>query len=186
MYNESITKSISVGEMMHLREQCKNNTEIAAICGCHRATVYKMIGKQPAGIRKPYKPRNTLKDLTKLEERPVDEMPHESFAARLERAWQVKAPVVLDKQPEAVEAVERSQADIAREAHQAAMAKIKVNDAVVRVDRIPELTAVFGSLAVQAWLRVSLYDMGIPESKPMTREELLSALKTLTERGEIA
>ena len=185
MYNESITKSISVSEMMHLREQGKSNTEIAAICGCHKATVCKMIGKQPADIRKPYKPRGSMKDLPKLEERPVDEMPHESFAARLERTWQVKAPGASVKEPEAVEVVERPLADIAREAHQAVMAEIKAKDA--DSNRIPELTAVFGSLAVQAWLRVSLYDMGIPDSKPMTREELLSALKALAERGgEIA
>lgn len=48
---------------------------------------------------------------------------------------------------------------------------------------IPELIAVFGQDAVIAWLKVSLYDMGIPDCRPMNRQKMLEALKNMNAGG---
>ena len=162
MYHASITKSISVSEMMHLREQGKSNAEIADICGCLRVTVYNMIGKQPAGIRKPYKPRSPVKSLPKLEEKqtPV----HVPFAERCEQAWQVKSPeagekarAVLDEVRTPDEGVE-APVDSKPVGH-AAEAPVDVPDGECRmVIDLAALRLVFGDEAVRGYLKISAWE----------------------------
>jgi hypothetical protein len=48
---------------------------------------------------------------------------------------------------------------------------------------IHELIAIFGSEAVITWLRVSLYDMGIPDCRPMNRQKMLETLKNMNAGG---
>lgn len=73
-------------------------------------------------------------------------------------------------------------ADLAREAHEKKMAEIKQG---VTDDRshVPELIAMFGPDAVTAWLKVSLYDMGIPDCRPMNRQKMLETLKIMNAGG---
>ena len=161
MYHASITKSISVSEMMHLREQGKSNAEIADICGCHKATVYNMIGKQPAGIRKPYKPRSPVKSLPKLEEKqtPV----HVPFAERCEQAWQVKSPEAGDKamavldESKPVESVEVPVES--KPVGRAAETPVDVPDGECRVSiDLATLRLVFGDEAVRGYLKISAWE----------------------------
>ena len=42
----------------------------------------------------------------------------------------------------------------------------------------------FGPDAVTAWLKVSLYNMGIPDCRPMSRKKMLEMLKIMNAGGE--
>ena len=81
-----------------------------------------------------------------------------------------------------VEDIEKSTADVAREAHKRNLPKMATADTEDRT-HIPELIAVFGQDAVIAWLKVSLYDMGIPDCRPMNRQKMLETLKNMNAGG---
>ncbi len=49
----SMVSQVSCNEMLHMRGEGLSNREIAEHLDCSTATVYKMIGKQPKGIRAP-------------------------------------------------------------------------------------------------------------------------------------
>lgn len=75
----SIMHEVSISELMHLRDQRLSNREIAEKLDCSVETVYRLIGKQPPGIRAP---RRTKKPLPA---RPEPVVEHESFAQRLKK-----------------------------------------------------------------------------------------------------
>ena len=68
----SIIHDVSCSELMHLRGQGLSNREIAEKLDCSKQTVYRLIGKQPEGIRAPRR--------TKDKPMPVV---HETFTERL-------------------------------------------------------------------------------------------------------
>lgn len=50
-----LSKSVSVAELMHMREvDHLSNRDISKRLGISIRTVYRYIGNQPAGLRKPY------------------------------------------------------------------------------------------------------------------------------------
>ena len=72
----TVMRDVSVSEMLHMREvQHMSNREIAEKLDCSKATVYKMIGAQPEGIRAPRR--------TKDKSIMVQSVVHEPFTARL-------------------------------------------------------------------------------------------------------
>lgn len=56
-------------------------------------------------------------------------------------------------------------------------------DGAAEHNRIHELIAVFGEQAVATWLKVSLYDMRIPDCRPMSRQKMLEMLKNMNAGG---
>ena len=76
----------------------------------------------------------------------------------------------------------RAPADLAREAHERKLAEMATADTEDRT-HIPELIAMFGTDAVTAWLKVSLYNMGIPDCRPMSRKKMLEMLKIMNAGG---
>lgn len=200
-----LSKSISVAELMHLREvEGLSNGEIAEKIGCHINTVIKYIGKHPDGKRKKRKvrakePPKTLSDFEAMKYERA-----KSFKERLEESYKRPVPVGTVKIPETVredierklengvaiqqpiripaEEKPRTLADFAREAHERKMAEM---NAVGTEDRthIHELVAVFGAEAVTTWLKVSLYNMSIPYCRPMTRQKMLEMLKNMNAGG---
>lgn len=76
----------------------------------------------------------------------------------------------------------RNLAVLAREANERKMAERATADAEDRT-HIPELIAMFGPDAVTAWLKVSLYNMGIPDCRPMSRKKMLEMLKIMNAGG---
>lgn len=214
MNKPSILKSVSISEMLHMREMGLSNAEIADKIGCSYATVNRHIGKAPfvkPGCGRKKKESDTL-GLPPVGDQALPEMPRKSFAERLEESYSkhckdngltnsletaekftmlkgdIPPEVVVENVEEnsivriPAEEDPRTLADFAREAHERKMAEMK---AVGTEDRthIPELIAMFGAEAVTAWLKVSLYDMGIPDCRPMTRQKMLETLKIMNAGG---
>lgn len=206
MSKPSILKSVSISEMLHLREQGLTNGQIADKIGCSQATVIRHIGKAP--FRKSREDNRKAKPLPPVGDMPIIEIPHKSFAERLAESYKKPVPVGTVEIPEKtqedinkkVEAPVRevadpsilpkpyvisdgskplTLADIARKAHQNAIAET----AKPAEDHIPELIAMFGHDAVTTWLKVSLYNMGIPDCRPMNRQKMLEMLKIMNAGG---
>jgi hypothetical protein len=209
MNKPSILKSVSISEMLHMREMGLSNAEIADKVGCSYITVNRHIGRAPfvkPGRGRKKKENDTL-GLPPVGNNPLPEMPHKSFAQRLEESYKKAVPVGTVKVPEEVrEDIERklendvvtqqpllipadekpcTLADLAREAHERKMAEMSAVGTEERT-HIPELIAVFGTEAVTTWLKVSLYDMGIPDCRPMSRQKMLEMLKNMNAGGETA
>lgn len=206
MNKPSILKSVSISEMLHMREMGLSNAEIADKIGCSYMTVTRHLGKAP--FVKPGRGRKKKESdalgLPPVGNKPVPEMPRKSFAERLEESYNkavsvgtVKVPEevredierklengVVTQQPLRIPAEEKScsTADLAREAHKRKMAEMAAADTEGRT-HIHELIAVFGAEAVTAWLKVSLYNMGIPDCRPMNRQKMLEMLKIMNAGG---
>lgn len=83
---EKLSNSVSVAEMMHMREvEGLSNQEIAERIGATKKTVYRYIGAQPAGLRKKWTRKDKLPALPAAEQA-LPEMPRKSFAQRLEES----------------------------------------------------------------------------------------------------
>lgn len=215
MNKPSILKSVSISEMLHLRDAGLSNAEIADKIGCSYNTVNRHIGKAP--FKKRRVDNRKVKPLPPVGDKPIIEIPHKSFAERCEEALRkpdaekkkvvlaenlvlperTYAPdrdihrfSVLPKVETAKEALlhvpedpkPRTLADLAREAHERKLAEMATADAEDRT-HIPELIAMFGTDAVTAWLKVSLYNMGIPDCRPMSRKKMLEMLKIMNAGG---
>jgi hypothetical protein len=202
MNKPSILKSVSISEMLHMRDAGLSNAEIADKIGCSYVTVNRHIGKAP--FRKSRDDNHKAKPLPPVGDKPIIEIPHKSFAERLAESYKkpvsigtVKIPEkvkedierkfengVVTQQPLLIPAGEkpRTLADLAREAHERKMAEMATADTEDRT-HIPELIAMFGPDAVTAWLKVSLYNMGIPDCRPMSRKKMLEMLKIMNAGG---
>lgn len=191
-----LNKDVSTSEMMTLRSNGKTNAEIAKLLDVAYSTVHRLIGPQPDGMRKKYERR--AKALPPVGDKPIPEMPHKSFAERLEESYKKPVPVGTVKIPEKVrEDIEHklgngvvpqqtlSHADLAREAHVKALEKTGIPYTTYKEGPgpVPELIAVFGPEAVTTWLKVSLYNMAIPECRPMNRQKMLEMLKIMNAGG---
>lgn len=138
-----LTDSISVSELMHMREvEGLSNAQIAKKLDCHISTVYHLIGKQPAEITR----RNQMAGMRKVKELPplteskteIPDMPRESFKERCERlmvktdeniATVNKLRDEIAQKASASPVVEAtSEADKAREAHCKAPGKAAAED----------------------------------------------------------
>ena len=206
MNKPSILKAVSISEMLHMREMGLSNAEIADKIGCSYITVNRHIGKAPfvkPGRGRKKKENGTL-GLPPVGNNPLPEMPHKSFAEKLEESYKKAVSFgtvkvleearedierklendVVTQQPIRVPADEKpcTLADLAREAHERKMAEMNAVGTEERT-HLPELIAVFGAEAVTAWLKVSLYDMGIPDCRPMTRQKMLEMLKNMNAGG---
>jgi hypothetical protein len=214
MNKPSILKSVSISEMLHMREMGLSNAEIADKVGCSYITVNRHIGRAPfvkPGRGRKKKENDTL-GLPPVGDKLVPVMPHKSFAERLEESYgkyckdhsltnsletaEKFTMIKGDIPPEpVVEIVEDNNsvsvpaegkpctlADLAREAHERKMAEMSAVGTEERT-HIPELIAVFGTEAVTTWLKVSLYDMGIPDCRPMSRQKMLEMLKNMNAGG---
>ena len=182
-----MTESISVAEMLHMRnEEHMTNRQIAGRLGCGMNTVRKYIGNQPEDMPRGRGP--SKKNLPSLPAKEIHEMPRKSFAQRLEES--LGASCTLNKLQHAAEEFSKklenfspagphiTEADKAREAH------VKEKIAEPR-SPVHELLAVFGPDEVRAYLKIALYAYGNPYVGPMTRNEMLSALKTLNAEGTL-
>lgn len=209
MNKPSILKSVSISEMLHMRAAGLSNAEIAEKIGCSYNTVNRHIGRAPfvkPGSGRKKKENDTL-GLVPVGNKPIPEMPHKSFAQRLEESYKKAVPVgtvkvleearediehklendVVAQQPLLIPADEKpcTLADLAREAHERKMAEMSAAGTEEH-NRIHELIAVFGEQAVATWLKVSLYDMRIPDCRPMSRQKMLEILKNMNAGGENA
>lgn len=199
MNKPSILETVSISEMLHLRDTGLSNAEIADKIGCSQATVIRHIGKAP--FRKSRDDNRKSKTLPPVGDKPIPEMPHKSFAQRLEESYKKPVLVGTVKIPETVkEDIERKlengvvtqqpfrHADLAREAHMKELEKTSTPYTTYKEEAspIPELIAMFGPDAVTAWLKVSLYNMGIPDCRPMNRKKMLEMLKIMNAGGASA
>lgn len=99
-----LTDSISISELMHMREvEGLSNGEIARKLGCSINTIHAHIGTHPEGKRA--KRKDKRKQLTSLPEKQIPDLPRESFKERCERlmakADERKADAEADKAREA-------------------------------------------------------------------------------------
>lgn len=190
-----LSKSISVAELMHMREEEHlSNQDIAKRLGISTKTVYAYIGNQPKGMRKPWGSNRKKAELPALTEKTeVPEMPHESFKERCEKMAQRHgtlaeraAGMIEDEGTKQTLMTEMKKAGFqpfsplpdVGESPVEAVQKIPVAR-IERTSHLPELVAVFGADAVRQYLRVALYDKGIPDCRTMTRADMLSALESL-------
>ena len=197
MRGKSLLNDISMQELSTMRENGMTNREIAEKLDVAYSCIHRLLGPRPDGMRA--KPRRKEKPLPTLPEKLVEvDQPHKSFAQRCEEILK-RTDNVVEAVREHHEEVKKmfepgsapvgedvvSPAAVAREAHVKAIERINAPYTTYKEERshIPELIAMFGRDAVIAWLKVSLYDMGIPDCRPMKRERMLDALKILN--GEV-
>ena len=216
MNKPSILKSVSISEMLHMRETGLSNAEIADKIGCSKQTVIRHIGRAPfvkPGRGRKKKGSDSL-GLPPVGDNPIPEMPHESFKERCERManelrcnpthWVPAecAPTTAEimavceerhrktgnrfaEESSTSARILPSDADAAREAHMKELEKTNTPYTTYKEEtsHIPELIAMFGPDAVTAWLKVILYDMGIPDCRPMNRQKMLEMLKIMNAGG---
>lgn len=203
MKGRAFHKDVSVSELMTLREQGLTNQQIADRLGVSYITIRRAISPQPDGLKA--KPKRKAAPLPPVGNTPLPDMPHESFAERLEKAYIKKCEE--NGWPNSLSATETtspipsgpvgetsvradgetgSEADRAREAHMKLIEEIHdapytsyKEAAQTRQSPVHELLAVFGTKTVRAYLKVALYAYGNPSVNLMNHDELLSALKTL-------
>lgn len=129
-----LSNSISVAEMMHIREvEGLTNADIAKRLGTSTKTVYAYIGKQPSGMRKPWGSNRKKDKLPTLSENTeVPEMPHKSFAERCEEVLHKPDAGNLMKPETLKETIMRvpedpkpcTLADLTRETHERKLTKM--------------------------------------------------------------
>lgn len=201
MNKPSILKSVSISEMLHMRDAGLSNAEIADKIGCSYNTVNRHIGKAP--FKKRRVDNRKAKPLPPVGDKPIIEIPHKSFAERCEALYK-KTDNVMKAVDEHRKDTEKmlcaghqpvgspqeqtmlpNPADIARKAHKQEMEKTNTPYTTYKEETspIPELIAMFGPDAVTAWLKVSLYNMGIPDCRPMSRKKMLEMLKIMNAGG---
>lgn len=173
-----LSKSVSVAELMHMREkEHLSNQDIAKRLGISTKTVYAYIVKQPEGMRKPWGSNRKKAELPALTEKTeVPEVPHKSFKERLEEMEEGRWTLLTEVKKDGFQPF--SPLPDVGESPVEAVQKIPVAR-IERTSRLPELVAVFGADAVRQYLRVALYDNGIPDCRTMTRADMLSALESL-------
>lgn len=209
MKKQKITDTISVAEMLHMRNvEGMSNAEIAKRIGCSVSAVISHIGKQPASMTRANYERWQKNRKAKKEEpsTPVGEptKPHESFADLVAR---VKAEAAIEKNKKelGIEEEPEEQAKPEPEVMKAVVLEEKTDNQAKPepltaptttpyttykeqtekpASHIHELLAIFGAGAVRDYLRVALYVNGNVHIGYMEHDELLSALKTLN--GEVA
>ena len=199
MRGKSLIKDVSVNELLALREQGLTNAEIAKKMDVHYTSVHRLIGPQPDGLRK--KPERKVKPLPPVGDQSLPEMPRKSFAERLEESYGKYCEdngltnsletankftmIKSDTPPEPVVKIVDvplcvNTADLARMSHMQELEKTKASNGHTHIH---ELIAVFGEQAVTTWLKVRLYDMGIPDCRPMNRQKMLEMLKIMNAGG---
>lgn len=200
MNKPSILKSVSISEMLHLREQGLTNGQIADKIGCSHATVIRHIGKAPfvkPGRGRKKKGIDAL-GLLPVGDKPIIEIPHKSFAERCEemrkRGEETGKKVTMTENLHK-EIPKCSEADIARVAHRRALGfpspeycirfPAGEKHTVCKVsDYVDELVAVFGWLTVRGYLRCRLYELGLThDAAVVDKDGLLEALKSIDKGG---
>lgn len=89
----SLEKDFGIGSLLSMRDQGLSNAEIAERLEVSKNTIYRLIGKQPPGIRKPRK--------VKKAPPPLPQQPVIPFTERLAAARTVSEPTpVVEKEPE--------------------------------------------------------------------------------------
>jgi hypothetical protein len=82
MNKPSILKSVSISEMLRMREMGLSNAEIADKVGCSYITVNRHIGRAP--FKKSRSDNHKASPLPPVGDKPIPEMPRKSFAERCE------------------------------------------------------------------------------------------------------
>lgn len=214
MNKPSTLKSVSISEMLHLREEeGLSNQEIAEKIGCSYNTVNRHIG--PAPFKKLGKKRKS----PSLPATELPEMRRESFKERCERManelhcnpthWvpDVCAPTteeILAAAPSLPENICKTDANLIEEA--ILTSKDRINEAVKSVvdgfnyynatvsrekptvsllsDRIDELVSVFGKMVVIEYIRCRLYELGMIEDAVVIDRDGLLAKLNELQGGE--
>ena len=152
-YRTSVTDSVSVGEMMHMRNVLgMSNGEIAERIGCCSLTVRRAIGPHPEGKRRARRKKEIPLPPPVLDK--VPEMPRQSFRQRCEEVLGVPEKVAV------VETVVKTRNDL----H-------KVLD---------DMALLFGKTAVKAYLRCAGYLAGTQDGSPvLTSDECFAELRKM-------
>lgn len=189
MKKQKITDTVSVAEMLHMRNvEGMSNAEIAKRIGCSVSAVINHIGKQPASMTKANYERWQKNRKAKKAEpsTPVGEptKPHESFADLVAR---VKAEAAIEKnkkelgieeKPETLPEAEAVKTDIqAKPEPLTANQERNTNDELHAL--VEELKTMFGRYAVEEYLRCKLYELGTPYIIYADREAYLKELQIL-------
>ena len=206
-HKQKITDSVSISEMLAMREQGMSNADIAKRIGCTTSAVVKYIGKQPKEITRANHRGGRSAKLPVAESLPaetqVPDMPKESFAERCERmrgqlhcsethwtpesdsttvAEVAKAHGIVLPEEEVVS--EPTTSEIAREVLSSleCVPEEKADPKTIHKlsDHIDEMIAVFSPITVGEYIRVRLYELGMVEDAMMIdREGLLAKLSEL-------
>ena len=195
-HKQKITDSVSISEMLAMREQGMGNADIAKRIGCVTSAVVKYIGKQPKEITRANHRGGRSAKLPVAESLPaatqVPDMPKESFAERCERLYKrahadimpAEEKPALAKLPEEEVVSEPTTSEIAREVLSSleCVPEEKANPKTIHKlsDHIDEMIAVFSPITVGEYIRVRLYELGMVEDTMMIdREGLLAKLSEL-------
>lgn len=152
-YRTSVTDSVSVGEMMHMRNVLgMSNGEIAERIGCCSLTVRRAIGPHPEGKRRARRKKEIPLPPPVLDK--VPEMPRQSFRQRCEEVLGM---------PEKVEVVETV---------------VKTRNDLHKV--LDDMALLFGKTAVKAYLRCAGYLAGTQDGSPvLTSDECFAELRKM-------
>ena len=151
--SRSITQSVSVGEMLHMRNVLGlSNGEIAEKVGCSALTIRRAIGPHPEGKRRARRKMEKPLPPPILEQ--VPEMPRQSFRQRCEEVLGM---------PEKVEVVETV---------------VKTRNDLHKV--LDDMALLFGRTAVKAYLRCAGYLAGTQDGSPvLTSDECFAELRKM-------
>ena len=195
-HKQKITDSLSISEMLAMREQGMSNADIAKRIGCTTSAVVKYIGKQPKEITRANHRGGRSAKLPVAESLPaetqVPDMPKESFAERCERLYKrahadimpAEETPALAKLPEEEVVSEPATSEIAREVLSSleCVPEEKADPKTIHKlsDHIDEMIAVFSPITVGEYIRVRLYELGMVEDAMIIdREGLLAKLSEL-------
>lgn len=194
-----ITNTVSIAEMMHMREEGMSNQQIANRLGISIGAVYSHIGKQPKEMternlaNKKNRKAKQLPVAESLSAAELPEMPRESFAERCERMRKAEAgetsldPTWIEKNAHKLiddELVCTARPEkLAKYAETPSLTTEEPPYIPNLSDRIDEMVSIFGKMVVIEYIRCRLYEMGMGYC-PADRDGLLAKLNSL--RGGVS
>ena len=200
---KKLTDSVSISELLTMREQGLTNYQIAERLGVTYRTIVSYIGKQPEGLRAPMGSRKRPKPPAAIEPEDVAEstvgasgktfaeMLHEMQTHEatekfqedhgIETGGETETTLPVHGDDAAADEPAATPAEIAREVYErlgaddaSSLIEEPAEDAFVR-----ELLAVFGRKTVRNYLKVALYVSGNVFITTPTHVDMLSALRKM-------
>lgn len=153
-YRTSVTDSVSVGEMMHMRNVLgMSNGEIAERIGCCSLTVRRAIGPHPEGKRRARRKKEIPLPPPVLDK--VPEMPRQSFRQRCEEVLGMPEAKV-----DVLETTVKTKADLQK--------------------CLDDMVLLFGRTAVKGYLRCFGYLAGTKDGVPvLSSDQCFDALRKM-------
>lgn len=195
--SKKLASSVSISELLAMREQGLTNYQIAERLGVTYRTIVSYIGKQPKGLRAPMGSRKRTKPLTDIEPEEVAEnaagvsrktfaeMLHEMRTHEATEKFREEHGIEADGETETalpgLVETDVNPAEVAREVYE----RLGDDDVSRPIEEpaedafVHELLAVFGRKTVRNYLKVALYVSGNVFITTPTHVGMLSALRKM-------